>query len=247
VALLDPQTRKITGTRWVGQPPPHPVLRFSPDGSKLAIGGNGRVVIVNMTTGEFQNIFMPQLDVNDNGQFDKPFGWAGANHLLADSLLFDPQLPAPVWSYSPAEQLQFHGWRVWACIRSPGSPSVTLRAYELPGPGVEAVVTSAKAKTGAFALHPGPTVVYGALGSHAYTKKPARLRVVLNDKELWNDAWAVEPPYSVQLPKATKLDDYLDRLSIGHPDYRAFSLAPLPTHLTGPSAPAGPLGHTPLR
>jgi hypothetical protein len=298
VALLDPQTRKITGTRWVGQPPPHPVLRFSPDGSKLAIGGNGRVVILNMTTGEFQNIFMPQLDVNDNGQYDKPFGWAGANHLLADSLLFDPQLPAPVWSYSPAEQLQFHGWRVWACIRSPGSPSVTLRAYELPGPGVEAVVTSAKAKTGAFALHPGaavkidvvgipeerrteveqaldkrlralgftpdpkaaltlvasvdspgtkPTVVYGALGSHAYTKKPARLRVVLNDKELWNDAWAVEPPYSVQLPKATKLDDYLDRLSIGHPDYRAFSLAPLPTHLTGPSAPAGPLGHTPLR
>jgi hypothetical protein len=297
VALLDPQTRKITGTRWVGQPPPHPVLRFSPDGSKLAIGGNGRLIILNMTSGEFQNIFMPQLDVNDNGQFDKPFGWVGANHLLADSLLFDPQLPAPVWSYSPAEQLQFHGWRVWACVRSPGSPSATLKAYDLPGPGVEAVITNAKAQSGAFTLHPGaavkidvagipeerrsnveqilnkrlralgfnpdataamtlfasvdspgtkPTVVYSGLGSHAYTKKPARLRMVSNDKELWNDAWSVEPPYSVQLPRGTKLDDFLEKLAIGNPDYRAFSLAPLPTHLPGPSAPAGPLGHTPL-
>lgn len=297
VVLLDPQTRKITGTRWVGQHPPHPVLRFSPDGSKLAIGGNGRLLILNMISGEFQNIVMPQLDVNDNGQFDKPFGWAGDSHLLADSLLFDPQLPAPVWSYSPAEQLQFHGWSVWACIRAPGSPAVTLRSFELPGPGVDAVITNAKAKPGVFAFHPGaavkidvagipeerraeveqtldkrlralgatldpkatlslvasvdspgtkPTVVYSGLGSHAYTKKPARLRMVLKDKELWNDAWSVEPPYSVQLPRGTRLDDYLEKLSIGNPDYRAFSLAPLPTHLPGSSAPAAPLGHTRL-
>ena len=88
--------------------------------------------------------------------------------------------------------------------------------------------------------------MYGNLGSYSYTKKPARLRIVLNNKELWNDAWAMEPPSSVELPKGTKLDAYLDRLSIGHPDYRAFSLAPLPTHLAGPNAPAGPLGHTSL-
>jgi hypothetical protein len=297
VALLDPQTRKITGVHWIGQAPPHPVLRFSPDGSKLAVGGNGRVLILNMASGEFQNVVLPQLDVNDNGQFDKPFGWAGANHLIGDSLLFDPQLPAPVWSYSPAELVQFRGRRMWACVRSPGSPSVTLQAFDLPGPGVEAAIAAVKSKAGAFGLHPGaqvkidvagipeerrpdveqaigkrlralgfapdakatttviasvdspgtrPTVSYGSLGSHTYTKKPARLRVVLNGKELWNDAWAVEPPYSIELPKGTKLDDYLDRLSIGQPDYRAFSLAPLPTHLPGPNALSGPLGHTNL-
>jgi hypothetical protein len=91
-----------------------------------------------------------------------------------------------------------------------------------------------------------PTVAYGNLGSHAYTKKPARLRVVLDKRELWNDAWAVEPPFAVELPKGTDLSGLLDNLSIGHPDYRAFSLAPLPSHLPGPSAPAGPLGHTAL-
>jgi hypothetical protein len=53
VALLDPVARKIVGTRWVGVPPPHPALRFSPDGSKLAIGGNGRAVILNLATGHF--------------------------------------------------------------------------------------------------------------------------------------------------------------------------------------------------
>jgi hypothetical protein len=297
VALLDPLTRKIVGTRWVGQAPSHPVLRFSPDGSKLAIGGNGRMLLLNMTTGEFQNIFMSRLDVNDNGLFDKPFGWAGNNHLLADSLLIDPQLPAPVWSYSPAELVQFRGRRVWACVRSPGSPNEILQAFDLPGPGVEGAIASAKSKSGAFALNPGagikidvsgipeerraeveqaldkrlravgftpdpkaeatifasvdspgtrPTVLYGNLGTYSYTKKPARLRIVLNNKELWNDAWAVEPPSSVELPKGTKLETYLDRLSIGQPDYHAFTLAPVPTHLAGPNAPAGPLGHTPL-
>jgi len=297
VALLDPQTRKITGTRWIGQAPPHPVLRFNPDGSKLAIGGNGRALILNLTSGEFQSLVLPQLDVNDNGQFDKPFGWAGSNHLLGDSLLFDPQVTAPVWSYSPAELVQFRGRRVWACVRALGGPSVTLGSYDLPGPGVEAAIAAAKSKSGAFGLHPGaavkidvtgvpeerraeveqaldkrlralgftpdakaattlfasvdspgtkPTVSYGTLGSHAYTKKPARIRVVVNHKELWNEAWAVEPPYSIELPRGIKLDDYLERLSTGNPDYRAFTLAPLPTHLPGTNALSGPLGHTPL-
>jgi hypothetical protein len=297
VALLDPQTRKILGTRWIGQAPVHPVLRFSPDGRKLAIGGNGRAIILDMATGDFQNRFMPQLDVNDNGQFDRPFGWAGPNHLLADSLLFDLQLTAPVWSYSPAELVQFRGRDVWACVRAPGSPIATLKLYQLPGPGVEAAIASTRKKPGVFGLFPGspvkidvtgipeerrseveqsldkrlralgftpdpkadaivfasvdspgtrPSVVFGSLGSYSYTKKPARLRVVLNNKELWNDAWAVEAPATVELPKGTKLGDYLDRLSIGQPDYRAFSLAPLPTHLPGPNAPSGPLGHTSL-
>ena len=297
VALLDPQTRKIIGTRWIGQAPPHPVLRFSPDGSKLAIGGNGRVLIMNMASGDFQNVYLPRLDVNDNGQFDKPFGWAGSSFLLSDSLLFDPQLPAPVWSYSPAEFVQFRGKRVWSCVRASGSPITTLLSYDLPGPGIEGTIANAKSKPGTFGLHPGaavkidvagipeerradveqaldkrlralgltpdpkaaltifasvdspgtkPTVVYGNLGSHAYTKKPARLRVVLDNKELWNDAWAVEPPFAVELPKGTDLSGFLDNLSIGQPDYRAFSLAPLPTHLPGPGSPSGPLGHTAL-
>ena len=114
VALLDPVARKITGD-WVGLPPPHPALRFSPDGTKLAIGGNGHAVVLNLTTGHFQHLNLPKLDVNDNGVYDKPFGWAGPSYLFADSLLFDPALPQPVWEYSPAELVQFRGGRIWAC------------------------------------------------------------------------------------------------------------------------------------
>jgi hypothetical protein len=296
IALVDPQTRKVVGTRWIGQAPPHPVLRFSPDGTKLAIGGNGRVVILSLITGQFQNVILPRLDVNDNGVFDKPFGWAGDHHLLADSLLFDPHLSHPVWEYSPTELLQFRGREVWAITRVPGSPVATLRSLELPAPGVLRAVNAIKAQSGVFALHPGsavkidvggvpedrradarqaleqrarevgftvdekaavtlvasvdspgtkPTVVYSGLGSYSYTKKPARLRIVYKDKELWNDAWAVEPPFAVDV-KVRDLADQLGRLAIGQPDYRAFSLAPLPTHLPGPNAPSGPLGATDL-
>ena len=164
VALLDPQTRKIIGTRWIGQAPPHPVLRFSPDGSKLAIGGNGRVLIMNMASGDFQNVYLPRLDVNDNGQFDKPFGWAGSSFLLSDSLLFDPQLPAPVWSYSPAELVQFRGKRVWSCVRASGSPITTLLAYDLPGAGIEGTIANAKSKPGTFGLTPARSVKIDVAG-----------------------------------------------------------------------------------
>jgi hypothetical protein len=297
VALLDPATRKVVGTHWVGTPPPHPALRFSPDGSKLAIGGNGRAVILSLATGHFQHLTLPKLDVNDNGLFDKPFGWAGNSYLLADSLLFDPQLPQPVWEYSPAELVQFRGGRVWACVRPSGSPNVTLRAHALPGPEVEAAVAAAKKKTDAFALHPGsgvkidvtgvpedrreetrkaleerlretgyvpdpkaaatlfasidhpgtkPTVIYSALGSYTYTKTPARLRLVLKDKELWNEAWAVEAPFTLDVAKGTVLTEYLGKLAIGQPDYKAFALAPLPSHFPGPNAPTTPLGKTDL-
>ena len=289
VALLDPTARKITGTRWIGTPPQHPVLAFSPDGTKLAIGGNGRALVMNLTSGQFQNLTLPKMDVNDNGLYDKPFVWAGASHLLADGLLFDPQLPQPVWEYSASPYLKFRGWRVWACLRAPDNSGSVLQAHELPSLAVLGSIATAKGRTGAFGLQPGggvkidvsglpeerrsestsvleqrlreagfvpdpnaaatlfasvdspgtkPTVVYSGLGSYSYTKKAARLRLVLNDKELWSDAWAVEPPFALDLPKGTLLADHLTKLGIGLPDYKAFALAPLPSHLPGPGAPS---------
>jgi hypothetical protein len=297
VALLDPAARKIVGMRWVGTPPPHPVLAFSPDGAKLAIGGNGRLVLLDLTSGHFQSVTIPRLDVNDNGVYDKPFGWAGPDHILADRLLFDPQLPQPVWSYSGAEILQGRGWRTWASVRASDRPATTVRAFTLPAPETLGAVAAAKAKPGAAGLRPGggvridvtgvpedrreetqaalakrlrevgfvpdekaevtlfasvdspgtkPTVVYTAIGSYSYTRKPTRLRLVLNGKELWNDAWAVEPPFAFDYPKGTVLVDQLAKLGIGQPDYKAFTLAPFPSHLPGPNAPATAIGTTDL-
>lgn len=297
VALLDPATRKITGTRWVGIPPPHPVLRFSPDGSTLAIGGNGRAILLNLSSGQFQTLNLPKMDVNDNAMFDKPFGWAGNSHLLADKYLFDPQLQQPAWEYSSAEQIQFRGGRVWAIARSPGSSTAQLKSFTMPDEDVLARSKTAKAKPDTFALQPGsgikidvtgvptdrrtetqnvleerlrevgfvpdpkaaavlfasvdspgtkPTVVYSGIGSYQYTKKMARLRLVLKDKELWNEAWAVEPPFAIEPTKGMVLADYLGKLAIGQPDYKAFALAPLPSYIPGSKAPTGPLGQTNL-
>jgi hypothetical protein len=91
-----------------------------------------------------------------------------------------------------------------------------------------------------------PTVVYSGIGSHQYTKKSARLRLVLNGMELWNDAWAVEPPLSVDIQKGANLSEYLSRLEMGGPDYTVFGIAPIPSHLPGPNAPTALLGSTDL-
>jgi hypothetical protein len=297
IALLDPQSRKIVGARWVGIAPQHPVLRFSPDGKKLAIGGNQRAMILNLASGEMQNLMMPRLDVNDNGVFDKTFEWAGPAHLLADNVLFDPQLPNPVWEYRSIEEIQVRGGRAWVSSRIPGSPTAMLRSVVLPGPGVEGAIAAEKAKPGTFALHPGsgvkidvagipadrrddtravlerrvreigfnpdanapstlfasvdspgtkPTVTFSGYGSYTYTKKPARIRLVHDGKELWNDAWAIEPPFTLEMKSGAGLTDYLNRQAIGHPDYRAFAIAPLPSHHPGPNTPTGPLGRTDL-
>jgi len=297
VALLDTTTLKVIGTRWVGTPPPQPVLAFSPDGTKLAVGGNGRAIFLNLASGQLQHVTLVKLDVNDGGVYDKPFGWAGNAHLFADTSLHDPQLPAPVWDYKGAEFVQFRGGRVWACVRTPGTSTSTIQPFVLPGPEVLSALSTAKSQAGVFGLQPGsgvkidltglpeerraevqtmleqrvreigftldptspatlfasvdspgtkPTVVYSGLGSHQYTKKPARLRLVLNGKELWNDAWAVEPPFTVQIPAGAVLTDHLQKVGMGGPDYKVFGIAPIPSHFPGPHAPAGPLGSTDL-
>jgi len=90
------------------------------------------------------------------------------------------------------------------------------------------------------------TVIYSGLGPYQYVRKPARLRLVLGSQELWNDAWATEPPYSLDLPKGMNLTEHLKKFAIGDPDYRVFGVAPIPTHFPGPNAPTGPFGNTDL-
>ena len=190
------------------------------------------------------------MDVNDNGMFDKPFGWAGNSHASGRQVLIRPATVAA---------------RVGILSRRAGSvPRRTrlgdradarqhramLKSFTIPGEDVLAASTAAKSKPGTFALHPGsgikidvngvpedrraethkvleerlhevgfvpdpkaavtlfasvdtpgtkPTVVYSGLGSYQYTKKMARLRLVHKDKELWNEAWAVEPPFAIEL------------------------------------------------
>ena len=133
VTLVDPTSGKIIGTRWVGPLPQHPVLAFCPDGSKLAIGGNGKALLLNLTTGDVQQVVLPKLHVTDTGMYDKPFGWAGNTYLFADGHLHDLRFPGSVWDYVGVEHMQFRGKHTWAdALRPAGSSSSTLAAYALP-------------------------------------------------------------------------------------------------------------------
>jgi hypothetical protein len=98
----------------IGHPPDGPVLAFSPDAKTLAVGGTGRTVLLDLTSGEV--------------------------------------------------------WAVAAPLVTPGKEKViTLRAYTLPHPEVQAKIDKKLARPGVFALRPGDAVTIdvfrGARGS----------------------------------------------------------------------------------
>jgi hypothetical protein len=132
VALLDPIAGAVVGTRWVGPIPQRAALAFSPDGARLAIGGNGKILLMSLTTGDIQEVLRPGLQLSDRGAHETAFGWAGNKCVLVDGHLYDLQFPVAAWDYVGAEQFQFHGSQVWACVRPAGGTTATIAAYTLP-------------------------------------------------------------------------------------------------------------------
>lgn len=158
VALIDPVAGAVIGVRPVGSLPPYPALAFSPDGSKLVVGGNGKAVVMDLAGGEIRTALLPRLHVTDTGYYDKPFGFARNAYLFADGKLHDLRFPAPVWEYTGVEGVQFLGGRVWACSRAAGSSTVTLAEYTLPHGRAATRLIGAQARPGVFALSSGDGV-----------------------------------------------------------------------------------------
>ena len=293
VALLDPTAAKITDTRPIGPPPPHSVLAFHPDGTRLAIGGNGKAVFLELADGAVRHASLPKLRVTDNGTYDRHFGWAGKDYLLADQQLHDPNFPLPVWDYRGAEQVVVRGWQLWLSMRTPGTTGSTLRAFTLPPADAPARVAAAKGSPGTFALKPGDrvridvtgipmerqaavktaletrlkevgyvpdegapvalvasvdvagiktTVTYTADVSGEYVRRPAKLQLVFNGKELWSEAWCAPPPLVPQPAAKERLEKYLERVGAGEPNYDLFKQVPVPAYVAAPTAPVAALG-----
>ncbi len=158
IAMVDPYLGTVVGSRWVGPLPQHPVLAFSPDGSTLAIGGNGKAKFLNMTSGDVRDAVMPKLHVTDTGMYDKPFGWAGNRFLFADGRLHDSRFPGAVWEYRGAEAVQFRGREVWLCSRPQGSSTSTITNDELPHLKELVSIAAAADSAGTTALKTGDGV-----------------------------------------------------------------------------------------
>ncbi len=79
-------------------------------------------------------------------------------------------------------------------------------------------------------------------GAVTYNRRPARLRLVQNGRELWSEAWAVSPPFFLQAPEGQSVEAYLQDYGVGEPRYDLFSKAPLPAYVPTPARPVMPFG-----
>jgi NAD(P)-dependent dehydrogenase (short-subunit alcohol dehydrogenase family) len=86
------------------------------------------------------------------------------------------------------------------------------------------------------------TVTYTADVSGEYVRRPAKLQLVFNGKELWSEAWCAPPPLVPQPAAKERLEKYLERVGAGEPNYDLFKQVPVPAYVAAPTAPVAALG-----
>ena len=85
-------------------------------------------------------------------------------------------------------------------------------------------------------------VTYVARTPVPYVRRPAKLQLVQNGKELWSDAWSVPPPLVPRPEGKETVEQCLTRCGAGDPNYDLFKDAAIPTHFPAPGLPAVALG-----
>lgn len=156
VALFDPATCTITGTRRTGHVPPPASLAVSPNGQILAVGGSGLIAFLDLSTGGVWDTAHPKPE-HDRPHALEPFAWAGNQHLFAGHFLYDLHSPIPVWDYAGIARGRWYDQQMWVVIKG-FDASATLRPFELPHPSVDKKLQAELAKPEFFALRPGDGV-----------------------------------------------------------------------------------------
>lgn len=156
VALLDPAAGTVVGVRPVGPAPQPAALAVSPGAATLAVGGHDRVALLDLATGTTREGVFPK-DRTDRPRVPEAFGWAGEKFLLADTFLYRPDVPVPVWDYGGVAAARCLGRQTWVVVKW-FDKVATVRPFELPETGVEARVAAAVARPGVFVLRPGDGV-----------------------------------------------------------------------------------------
>jgi hypothetical protein len=157
VALYDPAVNKIVGARPIGKPPLDAVLAFHPDGKLLAIGGTGRIILLDLATGQSWDAMVADLKLNYHGLLPD-FGWAGTQHVYHNGSLYDLNTPIPVWQYSWQKWAMPRGREVWMIAQRGLQKEVALLSFVLPHPNALAQIEEALRQPGLFALRPGDDV-----------------------------------------------------------------------------------------
>lgn len=176
VALLDPAAGRLLAECNLGSLPKDPVLAFHPEGTMLACGGAGRVVVLDLRERQCWNAMITELQLKTIGLLPD-FGWVGDNHLYHNGSVYDLNMPIPVWSYVGAEWAAPRGRELWAVVKAFSDKQTALRSFRVPHATAQTRIAQSINQPGMFALRPGDTVSIDVAGVPAV--RQAEVNVVL--------------------------------------------------------------------
>ena len=146
------------------------------------------------------------------------------------------------------------------CLLRPGE-EVRIDASAIPADRKAEVIANLESRLRAIGYRPGPAgaaTVVASLDtpapatapvfwypSIAYNRQAARLKLVKDEKVLWEQAWAHDPPSYLTFPSKALFDAHVQEARYGRPDERLFSAAPIPRLVRSPDS-LGVFGHSDL-
>ena len=163
LAMLDPSAPAIIGHRRIGPSPEEPVVAVDPQGKRIAIGGKGEAMIMDLQHDACFHISAQHMSADPGSKLVSDFAFIGP--FLHDTRrLYDFDSPRAVWSIGSTQWELPLGNDFWAVVwHDPNGPKfggreLVLRSFKIPHANIQKRITHTYSTSDVLALRPGDKV-----------------------------------------------------------------------------------------
>ncbi|NNE00778.1 MAG: hypothetical protein HKN47_25965 [Pirellulaceae bacterium] len=97
--MPDPASAKVVDVRRLGPAPPDPVIAIHPDGTRIAIDGDGQAIVLDLAHEREYYTVAANVRPDPGMRLVCDFVWSGL-YLVSFNQLHDLHSPIPLWQFS---------------------------------------------------------------------------------------------------------------------------------------------------